>query len=232
MSRLPSLPPSRPLHIRAAASDKKENNNALLGSRFRVQCRCPCRHSIMSASAPGGGLLSFPFLLRARICSLHARVAAFHSEMTTNPVFPRGVYTAFNFRGLLLAFLVQPLFFFRPPLRLLRDGKEDPPLRGSRGESSFPADCHEAPLLITTLAPSLPKIPRSCGFGLCPLPRLRLRKPSMPVGFCAASMSLASAGSVASFLANSDQLPVSPSTTCMPPAMDSFRVPVGPCRRL
>ena len=92
--------------------------------------------------------------------------------------------------------------------------------------------CH-SPLLITTLAPSFPRMPRSCGFGLCPLPFFLLKKPSMPPGLAPpASINFASAGSVASCFANSDQLPVSPSTTCIPPPIDSLRVPVGLCVRL
>jgi hypothetical protein len=74
---------------------------------------------------------------------------------------------------------------------------------------------HYTQPLITTLAPSFPRIPLSCGFGLCPLPLFLLKKPNMPFGF--ADKSFASAGNVASCLASSDQLPVSPRMTCIPP---------------
>jgi hypothetical protein len=76
---------------------------------------------------------------------------------------------------------------------------------------------------MTTRAPSLPKIPRSCGFGLCPLPLFLLKKPNIPEGFAAASINFASAGRVASFLASSDQLPSAPNTIETPPPTDSFR---------
>lgn len=126
-------------------------------------------------------------------------------------------------RTLLTKNLPYALSFFRP---LLPNDLDESP-------SVFDFfDCHEAPLAITTLAPSLPRIPRSCGLGLCPRPRFLFKNPSIPVGFCDVSMSLASAGNVASFFARSDQLPPSPSTTCTPPPWDSFRVPVGWCCRL
>lgn len=48
----------------------------------------------------------------------------------------------------------------------------------------------------------------------------------MPLGLVS-SFNFASSGRVASFLANSVQLPVSPNTTCMPPPMDSFLDPPG-----
>lgn len=81
------------------------------------------------------------------------------------------------------------------------------------------------PWLIITLAPSFPKIPLSCGFGLWPLPFFLDKNPNIPDGLAFASTNLASAGKVASCLANSDQLPVSPNTTCMPPPCDSLRIP-------
>ena len=84
-----------------------------------------------------------------------------------------------------------------------------------------------SPLLMTTLAPSLPRIPRSCGFGLCPLPFFLPKNESMPPEGFAATSSLASAGKVASCFASSDQLPISSKVTCIPPLVDSFRVPVG-----
>ena len=80
---------------------------------------------------------------------------------------------------------------------------------------------------MTTLAPSFPSTPGSRGFGLRARPPLRLRKPSMPVGFCPfpATPLTPSAGRVALLSASSDHDPVSPSTTCIPPPFDAFRVP-------
>ena len=130
-------------------------------------------------------------------------------------------------RGSLNLFSIYDLSFL-PRLRFPNDLDELLLPLGCRGG----VDCYEAPLLITTLAPSLPRIPRSCGFGLCPLPRFLFKKPSIPVGFWAASISLASAGNVASFFASSDQLPPSPRTTWTPPPWDSFLVPEGRCCRL
>ena len=81
------------------------------------------------------------------------------------------------------------------------------------------------PLLMTTLAPSLPRMPRSCGFGLWPLPRFLLRNPSIPECFTVASTNLASAGRVESFFASSGQLP----STVAGPALDIdfFREALG-----
>ena len=71
-------------------------------------------------------------------------------------------------------------------------------------------------------APSRPRTPGSCGFGLEPRPFL-VKKPSMPcLPLCCAvwpSLGMVLLGSV-----NPDQLPVSSRTTCTPPATEVLRL--------
>ena len=82
---------------------------------------------------------------------------------------------------------------------------------------------------MTTLAPSLPSTPGSLGLGLLARVPLPFRNPSMPGDFWflapAAAADLPSAGNVVFFSAKSDQLPVSPSVTCMPPLLVADLVP-------
>ncbi len=75
---------------------------------------------------------------------------------------------------------------------------------------------------MTTLAPSFPSTPRSFGLGLLARPFFRFRKPNTPPeasGLPPRSLltPLASAGSVASWRANSLQLPPPSSVTWTPP---------------
>lgn len=76
----------------------------------------------------------------------------------------------------------------------------------------------------TTLAPSFPRTPDSCGFGLLSRPFFLDRKPNIPFGFATLGFIAASAGSVAFLFANSDQEPVSSSTTCTPPLFEAWCV--------
>ena len=82
------------------------------------------------------------------------------------------------------------------------------------------------PPLTTTLAPSLPRTPASLGLGLLALPPFLLMNPSRPLGLPPLILpALPSAGIVELLSAKSDQLPVSPNTTCIPPPFEALRVP-------